>query len=301
MKLIAIKEVSIEDIIPFSLLYEREDLGNLNEITGDIFTPIIIRPSKIQSGKFERITGLRRYKKAEKHGKKTILCAIYEMTDEEAIFIHAKENLQRKDLNPIEEGKQHKIMLQTLKITQEELAKKLREGGLKRSQEHINNRIRLLNLAEPVQEYLALNKLSVYHGLLLLQIKDEKSQIELAEMCVSNNYTTRQLEQKMIELEERQARYHHFGQTKFVNGGARCVLPPPQIIQPEPKPIKLIRTEPKCPEMTQKLKEAQQIYLAKNRASYPPPCHMCPLIKLCAMIGDYKQSKLFDPEYTSKT
>ena len=83
MKFIGNKEIPLGDIIPCLLLVEREDLGDIDEITGDIFTPIMVRPSKIQLGKYERITGLRRFKKAEKDKKSTILCSIYEMTDEE--------------------------------------------------------------------------------------------------------------------------------------------------------------------------------------------------------------------------
>lgn len=296
MKLIATREIPLKDIIPCSLLYEREDLGNLNEITGDIFTPIIVRPSKTQPGKFERIAGLRRFKKAEKDGKKTILCAIYEMTDEEAILVNAKENLQRKDLNPIEEGKGYRNILQTLKITQEKLAKELKKGGIKRSQEHISNRMRLLNLAEPVQVYLALNKLSVYQGLLLLGIKDENLQIEMAKQCVNNKYTTRQLEEKIVELKERLEGYRYYGQTSFIednkNEGLKLILPIPETIQPykKPKPIKLIRMYPDCSEVIEKLYEIFRVYWRKAGLGQ---CSDCPLNPVCVKVSEYEPE--FEP------
>lgn len=303
MKLIATREIPLEDIIPCSILYEREDLGNLNEITGDIFTSIIVRPSKTQQGKFERITGLRRCKKAEKDGKKTIKCDIFEMTDEEAIFVHAKENLQRKDFSPIEKGKQYKKMLETLskirgkKVTLKELAKELKKGGTKKSIADISNNMRLLKLAKPVQEFLALKKIGIYHGLLLLQIKDENLQTEMAENCVNNKWTTRKLEEKIRELKIELEDYHSRGYYRFIDrgkDGLDCELILPETIQPEPKPIKLTFMYPYCPEMEEKLKEAHEIYLSKIRACYPPTCHMCPLEKLCTMFDDYKWIKLYD-------
>jgi ParB-like chromosome segregation protein Spo0J len=98
VKLIETREIPLTDIIPCPLLVDREDLGKIDEITDDIFTPIIVRPSKTQEGKYERITGYRRIKKAEKDKKSTIWCAVFEMTNEEAVMTHAKENLQRKNL-----------------------------------------------------------------------------------------------------------------------------------------------------------------------------------------------------------
>jgi len=101
------------------------------------------------------------------------------MTNEEAVLAHAKENLQRKNLNWIEEGREYDNMLKKLseirgkKVTQEELAKNLTGAEKKRSQENISNKIPLLKMSKPVQNYLALNKLGIYNALLLLQIKDD--------------------------------------------------------------------------------------------------------------------------------
>jgi hypothetical protein len=90
-----------------------------------------------------------------------------------------------KSLNIIEEGKEYENDLKRLeeirkkKVSQDELAKILTGNGKKISQERISNTMRLLKLAEPVRDYLALNKLGIYKGLLLLQLKDEKTQRDL--------------------------------------------------------------------------------------------------------------------------
>lgn len=252
MKLIETKEIPLRDLIRSPLVIEREDLGKIDEITGDIFTPIIVVPSKKHHGKYERITGLRRFKKAEKDKKSTILCVVYEMTDEEAVKTHAKENLQRKGLNYLEEGRLYKHTLEKLseirgkKATQEELAKILTAKGKKTSQENINNKMRLLNLAKPIQNYLALNKLGLYNALLLFQIKDENLQIEIANEAIENSYTNEKLKARIKKLPDMLERYQYYGQHMFQRDGRCLPAPSPSTIQPPIGRIKLITQEPIC-------------------------------------------------------
>jgi len=301
MKLIITREIPLKVIIHCPLLFYRDDFGNLNKITGEIFTPIIVRKSKTNKGKFELIAGERRCKKAEKDGKKTIKCAVYEMTDAQAIWVHAKENLQRKDLNPIEEGKQYKKMLETLKISQEQLAKELKKGGVKRSQEHISNRIRLLELSEPVQKHLALNRFGVYAGLLLLGIKDEDLQIEMAERCVNGKWTVSKLDPKIKELKARLEGYVYPGQYVFVDNPEKdeleCVFIPPQNIQPYKKtrPIKIIRADHDCKEVSEKLLKIFKVYIWKAGSN---KCSDCPLEKVCITVANHEI--LFDPSYRNQ-
>jgi ParB/RepB/Spo0J family partition protein len=293
MKFIGNKEIPLSDIIPCPLLVEREDLGDINNITGDIFTPIIVRPSKEQLDKYERITGLRRLKKAEKDKKNTILCSIYEMTDEEAILVHAKENLQRKNLNLIEEAKEYENIEKRLseirgkKVTQEELAK-----ILKTSQEDISNKKRLLKLAKPVQNYLALNKLGMYNALLLLQIKDDNLQTEIAEEAVANNYTTEKLKARIDKLKEQLEYDEAVGQYRFRKNGS-FYKPSPEIIQP-PTKIKLVSQEPYCSRIVELIYEGY-----KYQRDNCEKCPTCPIQDLCSKFTKYhdllERKKLKEP------
>ena len=304
MKFIGNKEIPLSDIIPCPLVVEREDLGDINKITGDIFTPIIVRPSKEQLGKYERITGLRRFKKAEKDKKNTIPCSIYEMTDEEAVLVHAKENLQRKNLNLIEEAREYENMEKRLseirgkKVTQEELAKILTGAGKKTSQEDISNKKRLLKLAKPVQNYLALNKLGMYNALLLLQIKDDNLQTEVAEEAIADNDTTEKLKARIDRLKEQLKYGKAMGQYRFRKNGS-FYKPSPEIIQP-PTKIKLVSQEPYCSRIVELIYEGY-----KYQRDNCEKCPSCPVQDLCSKFTKYhdllERKKVPEPAQKIKT
>ena len=293
MKVIQNKEIPLSDIIPCPLLVDREDMGNIDDITGVIFTPIIVRPSKSHKGKYERITGYRRLKKAEKDKKKTISCAIFDdMTDEEAILVHVKENLQRKDLSAIEEGREYANMLEKLekirgkRVTQEELAKILTSKGNKTSQASINNKMRLLKLAKPLQNYLVLNKLGFYNALLLLQINDDDLQIDIGEEAIRGNYSTQRLKNRIDRLKEELKRNKAVDQRRFRRDGSTYIRPP-EVIKPpyiQPTKIKLVLPEPYCPEVEELIIEG-----AKYQSTYSETCPICPLKNYC-----YRNTKQFD-------
>jgi ParB/RepB/Spo0J family partition protein len=276
MKYIETKNIPLRDIVPCPLLIDR-DLGDLHEITGEIFTPIIVRNSKTK--KYERITGYRRLMKAKKEGKATIRCDIYEMTDEEAVLTHTKENLQRKALTPIEEGKEYQNDLIRLseirgvKVTQDELARLLTKSGKKTSQERVSNMIRLLSLAEPVQKYLALNKLGVYKGLRLLQIKDKDMQILVANKLVGLEFTDAQAEFAILELKAKLAPYPKYGQCIWSKG--KWFLPKPEAFQIENKIIQLL-SEPYCERVTEIIDVVYQCQLYNCEH-----CDECPAKVLC--------------------
>ena len=285
------KEILLSDIISCPLLVDREDLGDIDAITGKIFTPIMVRPSKIHKGKFEKITGHRRLKKVEKDKKKTIRCQIWDMTDEEAILVHAKENLQRKKLNPIEEGKLYKNMLEKLekirgkRVTQEELAKILTSKGNKTSQASINNRMRLLKLAKPLQNYLVLNKLGIYNALLLLQINDDDLQIDIGEEAIRGNYSTQKLKNRIDRLKDELKRNKPVNQHRFRRNGSAYIRPP-EVIKPpyiQPTDIKLVLSEPHCPEVEELIFEG-----AKYQYTYSETCPICHLKNFCYKCIEYE-------------
>jgi ParB family transcriptional regulator, chromosome partitioning protein len=100
------------------------------------------------------------------------------------------ENLQREDLNPVEEGAAYQALLRKLDITQEELAKRMGK-----SRPHIANHIRLLSLPDEIQDYISNGKLSMGHGRALLGLKNKSLIKPIAEKTIKSNLNVRQLEE----------------------------------------------------------------------------------------------------------
>jgi ParB/RepB/Spo0J family partition protein len=303
MKWIESKEIPLKDIVPCPLLIDRDE-GDLKEITGEIFTAPIVRISKTQPSKFERITGYRRLMKCENEKKVSIRCDIYEMSDEEAVLTHTKENLQRKALTPIEEGKEYQNDLTRLSeirgvyVTQEELARLLTESGKKTSQEKVSNMLRLLSLAEPVQKYLVLNKLGVYKALLLLRIKDKETQVHVAREIVVREFTDEQAEALITRLNEMYSRYQKAGQYIFSKG--KFFLPKGEVTESK---IGNILCNICCERIIEVMTEAYECQKYNSTK-----CNNCSAQKLCTEavklhnlreITDYRKNKNKDKENTT--
>jgi len=130
-----------------------------------LLQPIILK--KTISG-YYIIAGERRFKAFEMLNKKTIPAIIKEYTDEEMMVLATIENLQREDLTALEEATSYKKLMETLNITQEELAKKIGK-----SRPYVANTIRLLKLPYEIKEYLMAGKISPGHAKALLSLKNE--------------------------------------------------------------------------------------------------------------------------------
>ena len=191
------------------------------------------------------------------------------------------------DLCVLKESKEYMHVLKRLeeirgkKVSQEELAKILTGNGKKTSQERISNTIRLLKLAEPVQRYLALNRLGIYKGLLLLQITDEKTQIDLAHEFIEKNYTDANAEARIKQFKEQLTNNKARGQYMLHNDGSHY-LPSPEIIQPYKK-IKLQLVKPHCPRVVEMIHEG-----AKLQCNNCETCPTCPLEDLCGKFTRYR-------------
>ena len=151
-----------------------------------VFQPIIAKKS-IKG--YEIIAGERRVKASRLAGKETIPAIVRDFTDEEMMEIALLENLQREDLNAIEEATAYKKLLTELKITQEELATRV---GKSRS--HITNMIGLLNLPETVKTMLMEDKISMSHARILSKIEDPEKVLDLANRVYNDNLNVRTLE-----------------------------------------------------------------------------------------------------------
>lgn len=169
-------------------IFNEEALKELSDSIKEygVFQPIIIKKS-IKG--YEIIAGERRVKASKMAGLEEIPAIIRDFTDEEMMEIALLENLQRENLNPIEESRAYKKLIETLNITQEELAKKL---GKSRS--YITNMIGLQTLPNTIQNMISDNKMSMGHARVLSKLENQNQQEELAEKIITEGMSVRELE-----------------------------------------------------------------------------------------------------------
>ena len=169
-------------------VFKKEALQELADSIKEhgVFQPIIIKKS-IKG--YEIIAGERRVKASQMAGLEEIPAIIRDFTDEEMMEIALLENLQRENLNPIEESRAYKKLIETLNITQEELAKKL---GKSRS--YITNMIGLQTLPDSIQDLISDKKMSMGHARVLSKLENENQQKELAEKIINDGMSVRDLE-----------------------------------------------------------------------------------------------------------
>ncbi|HEY8892422.1 MAG TPA: ParB/RepB/Spo0J family partition protein [Clostridium sp.] len=135
------------------------------------------------------VAGERRFRAAKVIGLKEIPAIIMEIDDREILEISLIENIQREDLNPIEEAIAYKKLIMDFKLTQEEISKKV-----SKSRTAITNCMRLLNLDERVQDYIIDQVISEGHGRAILGISDKELQYQIAQMVIDENLNVRETE-----------------------------------------------------------------------------------------------------------
>ena len=156
-----------------------------------VFQPIIVKKS-IKG--YEIIAGERRVRASKLAGKTTIPAIIKDFSDDEMMQIALLENLQRENLTAIEEAKAYKSIIETLNITQEELAKKV---GKSRS--HITNILGLLKLPASVQDMVLYNKISMGHARVLSKLEDKDKIEDLANKIIDEDLSVRTLESMIYD------------------------------------------------------------------------------------------------------
>lgn len=157
-----------------------------------ILQPILVRPLSDDTGSYQIVAGERRWRAACRLGLNEVPVIIKEFLDIETMQIAVIENLQRENLNPVEEALSYNDLIEKYGMTQEEIAKMT---GKSRSV--IANSIRLLSLPKQVLEKLADGSLSVGQAKALLSAKDEKMILSVAEKAADGGMTVRQIEKLM--------------------------------------------------------------------------------------------------------
>lgn len=192
-----IMEISVEDIIPNRFQPRLTfDIDALNELANSIREHGIIQPLVVRrlQDKYEIIAGERRYKAASLIGMKKVPCIIMNLNDNESAEVAVIENIQRKEMTPLEEAKSFKKILDKGYLTQEELAKRMGK-----SQSSVANKLRLLNLDEVVQDAILEGKISERHARSLLKIDNKQEQRNVLSEIINNRLTVRQTDDLIKE------------------------------------------------------------------------------------------------------
>ncbi len=198
-----VKEIKISLIDPRSdqprRTFYEESLLSLSESIKQhgLFQPILVR--EYAMGRYQIIAGERRFRASKLAGLSEIPAIILDKDDEETARIALVENLQREDLNPIEEAMAYCSLAEEFNMTQEDLA---REVGKSRSA--IANAIRLLDLPEEVLVLVKNGDLSAGHARTLLGLNDESAILPLAQMCIELDLSVRRLEEEVKRENKRE-------------------------------------------------------------------------------------------------
>lgn len=163
-----------------------QDLANSIKEQG-ILQPLVVRE---RDGRFELIAGERRWRAAQLAGLKEVPIIVRQATDEAALELALIENLQRENLNPMEEALGYRELINLFKLTQEQVASKVGKGRVA-----VANSLRLLNLPPDVQSWVRDGRLSVGHAKVILGLNGPVQQALAAQRVLKDNLTVRQTEE----------------------------------------------------------------------------------------------------------
>lgn len=185
-------ELNIEDIEPNPYQPRREfDQDLLKELSLSIKEFGLIQPISVRkiNDTYQLVAGERRLRAATMAGLATIPAIEKDVDDKQLMEPALIENLQREDLNPIEEALAYKKLMDRFQLTQEEVANRV-----SKSRSAIANTIRLLNLPDEIQEYVSRETISMGHARALLGLNEEDEMLPACEKCIREEMNVRQLE-----------------------------------------------------------------------------------------------------------
>lgn len=193
-----VKEVSVSEIRPNPYQPRKEfEQSAIDELAGSIKEHGIIQPLIVRKSikGFELVAGERRLRAAKLAGLKQVPVVVKAYTDQQLMEIALIENLQRENLNPLEEAEAYEKLIAHHNYTQDQLAKKIGK-----SRPHVANMLRLLQLPEGIRKMVSAADLSMGHARALLTVTDEKAQQQLAKDVVDKGLSVRQLEELVKQL-----------------------------------------------------------------------------------------------------
>ncbi len=174
-----------------------EDLANSIKEHG-VIQPLVVR--KVENG-YEIVAGERRWRAAREAGLTEVPCVVRELTDEQNMLFAIIENMQREDLNPIEEAEGLQRMITNFGMTQSEISK-----SVGKSRPYITNSLRLLKLPEEIKDMMVDGSLTTGHGRALITIEDEEKAVEIAKKVVKNGLSVRKIEELANEKKKKRGK-----------------------------------------------------------------------------------------------
>lgn len=195
-----VQEISLKELRPNPYqprkTFQQEAIDELKDsiLEHGILQPLVVRKS-IKG--YEIVVGERRFRAAKEAKLASVPAVVRELTEQQMMELAVLENLQREDLNPIEEGQAYQTLMEKLKFTQEEVAKRLGK-----SRPHVANHIRLLSLPPKIQELISDGKISMGHGRALLGLRQKAKLPAIVDKIIEESLNVRQLEKIIQNLNE---------------------------------------------------------------------------------------------------
>lgn len=193
-----VQYITISEVIPSPhnprKEFTKDEISELADSIREhgIIQPLIVR---LVDGKFELIAGERRWRASQSIALATVPAIVRDASDRDVIEMALVENLQRQDLNPIEEASGYLRLAKEFNLKQEEIAKRVGK-----SRASVANAMRLLDLGEDIRGFVAKGQLSVGHAKALLSLKSTEHQFTLADQVIRHKLSVRQAEKAVQEL-----------------------------------------------------------------------------------------------------
>ena len=181
--------------------FDEEELEALSESLAEhgIIQPLTVR--ELDSGYYQIVAGERRWRAARMAGLTEVPVVVIEADDQKVMELALIENLQRQDLNPVEEALGYRALMEDFGLTQEDAAQRVGK-----SRPAVANALRLLNLSDPILEKVRNGSLSAGHARALLSVKSEKKQLEIMQKIIALGLSVRQAELLCKNLSREPAR-----------------------------------------------------------------------------------------------
>nr|WP_263323992.1 ParB/RepB/Spo0J family partition protein [Neobacillus sp. Marseille-Q6967] len=196
----AVQEIKVKELRPNPYQprknFQQDAIDELKAsiIEHGILQPLVVRKS-IKG--YEIVVGERRFRAAKEAKLETVPAVVRELSEQQMMELAVLENLQREDLDPIEEALAYQTLMEKLKLTQEEVAKRLGK-----SRPHVANHVRLLSLPAKIQELISSGKITMGHGRALLGLRQKAKLPTLVDKIINESLNVRQLEKIIHQLNE---------------------------------------------------------------------------------------------------